>query len=529
MTRVLVIGGYGTFGRRLVRLLSDMDGLRVLVGGRNPDKAAAIIGTLNGSAVMASQRVDRSKPLAAQVSSPVDIVVDAVGPFQAYGATRDLVFDYCVQVGATYIDLSDDPAFCAHMMDRAVGAPMTVATGWSTFSAVTGAVVHALGGGASRAGIVPNPHQPMGRAVIDSVLSYAGRPIPNGQGLTRTLHRTVAPPGARPLRTLLFSNVATPDAVLIHPDATGWVAPQPEWLHRILVGLARLVKWKLFPPLTLFGKPIHAVQSRIHEGEARGGLFVEAKDRSFHLIGEGDTGPDVPVIPAAALIAVIHDGETFAPGLLRPGHDFPLDRLTPWFDRIGLDYGMRGKDLRDARGSLYARILGKAMADLPEPVCDLHAGGGFIGRAKVQRGRNLFGRLAADLLGLPKAGDHDLRVSITTDDLGRERWSRRYSGREMLSLQERGRGRAKGMMVERFGPIAVQVGLQINGDRLGYRPRGWSVFGVPLPRRFVPSGETYETADAAGRFRFHVDIVAPGLGRLVHYEGWLIRACQDEA
>lgn len=522
MTTVLVIGGYGTFGHRLVSLLSEQDGLTVLVAGRRISKARASIQDLDGPAILVPWAVDRSQPISPQINRNIDIVVDAVGPFQAYNQTRDSVFDYCVNNDASYIDLSDDPAFCAHIMACAKNAAITVATGWSTFSAVTGAVVHALGGGIPTSGLVPSPRLPMGRSVIDSVLSYAGQPISDGFGLTQTRRRTVAPPGIVPMRSLLFSNIVTPDTVLIHKDAKGYIAPQPEILHRGLILMARLVKWRCLPRLRLFAGLIHRAQSLIRIGEARGGLIVEANGSRFDLIGDSNTGPFVPAVPAAALIAALHRGERFAPGLLRPGADFPLSRLTPWFDKIGIHYGVRTQttESRDAR-TLYARTLGPAVADLPKPIQSLHAGGTFIGQAQVTRGRNPLARLVCTLFGLPKSGAHDLRVCITTDEMGREHWSRTYSDRTMVSAQYAGTGRAEGLVIERFGPVAVQLALVRDKGILRYRTRGWSIFGIPLPRVLAPGGDVYESIDAQGRFKFHVDLIAPGLDRLVHYEGWL--------
>ena len=518
MTRVLVIGGYGTFGIRLVRLLSDVEGLTVFVGGRSAERARAAIADIDGPAALVPTELDRNDPATFPVA---DIVVDVAGPFQAYADAPLAVLEHCASVGAAYIDLSDDPEFCQLINDHS-DRPVTVATGWSTYSAVTGAAVHALGGGPSRAGIVPSPKLPMGRAVIESVLSYAGRDIGGGYGLTRTLRRTVHPPGARPMRSLLFSNVATPDRVLLHPDSEGFVAPQPEVLHRLLIFLSRLAKWRLLPPLRMFAGLIHRVQAVVRVGEPRGGLFVEASGKRFDLIGDGDTGPYVPVSPAAALITAIHAGERFPPGLLWPGGDFPLSRLTPIWDRLGIDHGVR-----DDTGPLYHRTLGGAMERLPAAIGDLHRGGVFEGPATVERGRNPLGRMVANLLGLPKAGQHGVRVSITTDGRGCERWSRTYGTREMFSTQEAGRGRRAGLIIERFGLFAVHLSVRVEGDRLRYQSEGWSFLNIPLPRRLAPGGDVYELVDEEGRFHFHVDMHAPGFGRLVRYQGWLARVEQE--
>ena len=106
MTRVLVIGGYGTFGIRLVRLLSDVEGLTVFVGGRSADRARAAIADIDGPAALVPTELDRNDPATFPVA---DIVVDVAGPFQAYADAPLAVLEHCASVGATYIDLSDDP------------------------------------------------------------------------------------------------------------------------------------------------------------------------------------------------------------------------------------------------------------------------------------------------------------------------------------------------------------------------------------------------------------------------------------
>lgn len=139
----------------------------------------------------------------------------------------------------------------------------------------------------------------------------------------------------------------------------------------------------------------------------------------------------------------------------------------------------------------------------------------------MERGRHPFGRIAAGALGLPTAGEHGLRLSIAADGRGRERWSRTFGGREMSSTQERGTGRAAGLVTERIGPVALHLALSRDGDRLRYRSAGWSVFGIPLPGALAPRGDVHEFVDGRGRFGFHVDLRVPGLGRLVRYRGWL--------
>lgn len=182
---------------------------------------------------------------------------------------------------------------------------------------------------------------------------------------------------------------------------------------------------------------------------------------------------------------------------------------------------MRTSDV-GGTGTLYPTLMGEAFAALPPAVQTLHRGGEFTGQASVTRGRNPLSRIIATLFGFPKTGDHTLTVSITTDDGGCEQWSRAYSGQTMFSRQYAGTGRAAGRLIEQFGSIAVGLALVQNGDSLRYITQSWSFLGVPLPRGLAPGGEVHETVDAHARFAFHVTLIVPIIGRLVHYEGWLV-------
>lgn len=91
----------------------------------------------------------------------------------------------------------------------------------------------------------------------------------------------------------------------------------------------------------------------------------------------------------------------------------------------------------------------------------------------------------------------------------------------MFSTQEAGRGQDEFQILERFGPVAVRLQVTLTDQRrLVLTPTAFRVFGVPLPKFMFPRGLTYEH-QTDGRFNFHVDIIAPIIGRLVKYEGHL--------
>src|SRR5262249_24903841 len=152
----------------------------------------------------------------------------------------------------------------------------------------------------------------------------AGRPVPATRDgcrfeafpLTETRRFTIAPPGQLPLRNLLFSLIDVTDLRVLpqlFPDLkTVWMgaAPLPEYLHRLLIGMAWLVRWRILPSLGPFARLFHAAINILAHGDHRGGMFVTVSgttaggeiERSWHLIAEGDEGPYIPAMACEAII-----------------------------------------------------------------------------------------------------------------------------------------------------------------------------------------------------------------------------------
>ena len=81
--RVLIVGGYGTFGGRLARLRAD-ERMTLVIAGRSQQQAAAFCAMLPpAGATLIPAAFDREGDVEAQLAALVpDIVVDASGPFQ---------------------------------------------------------------------------------------------------------------------------------------------------------------------------------------------------------------------------------------------------------------------------------------------------------------------------------------------------------------------------------------------------------------------------------------------------------------
>jgi hypothetical protein len=76
------------------------------------------------------------------------------------------------------------------------------------------------------------------------------------------------------------------------------------------------------------------------------------------------------------------------------------------------------------------------------------------------------------------------------------------------------------LLMERSGPVCFACALVLDGPRLRYEfHRAWFA-GIPIPRRLSPGVESYVDAGDAG-WRVVVRILAPVLGEIVRYEGWV--------
>ncbi|MEQ8950896.1 MAG: saccharopine dehydrogenase NADP-binding domain-containing protein, partial [Parvibaculum sp.] len=99
--KVLVVGGYGTFGGRLVKLLLDEPRLTLVVAGRSQESASRFCREVGRAAAqLVPARFDREGDLDAQLARIVpDIVVDATGPYQAYGDAPYRLVEAAIRYG----------------------------------------------------------------------------------------------------------------------------------------------------------------------------------------------------------------------------------------------------------------------------------------------------------------------------------------------------------------------------------------------------------------------------------------------
>lgn len=548
--KILIIGGYGVFGGRLARLLSDEPRLTLFIAGRNLGKAEQFCAGLDGSASLVPVALDRSNPSEPLAKLKPDIVVDATGPFQDYGDDGYALIEAAIAHKIHYMDFADGADFVfgvSQFDDAAKDAGIFILSGVSSFPVLTAAVLREFAKTMTiesvTGGIAPSPYAGIGLNVMRAVVGYAGAPVQlqrggkpsSGVGLAESMRYVIAAPGKVPLNSIHFSLVDVPDLQVLPPEHRTmtdiWIGagPVPEILHRMLNILAKLRHRLKLPSWLPFSGLFYWVLNRMKFGEHRGGMFVAATGKcggkpasqSWHLLAEGDDGPFIPSMAIEGIVRKALDGDMPAFGARPATHALELSDYDQLFAERTIYTGIRD-DL--AQAPLYRQVLGASYDDMPPRVQELHKSSetrSWTGMAKVARGKGPFAAIVARIFRFPKSADDlPVRVDFTPSGKG-ELWERSFGDHRFSSLQFAGSGRNEHLIVEQFGFVKISLALAVEGDRLYLIPRRWTLLGVPLPKLLLPKGNTFET-ERDGKFVFDVELALPVFGLIVSYKGSLL-------
>jgi hypothetical protein len=338
--RVLVIGGYGFFGRRLVERLSRQPGLHVVVAGRSSEQAAALVDELRPRAKSGLGGVGFDA-MSDELPSWLDglrvrAVVNASGPFQGQDYRVALA---CTAAGVHYIDLADGREFVAGIAALDVAATavgVCALSGASTLPALSGAAADALTHGWQRVdaidmGINPGNRTERGLSTMRAVLSYCGRPIPHADGKSLTgwlrlrMRRYPAPVGWRPL-----SPVDVPDLALLpgrypgRPRVRLSAGAELLVMHLGANAMALVSRLGLVRDWSIHAEWLKRWSDRLLRfGTDAGAMHVAARgldadgrpvQRTWTLVATHGDGPWVPVLAAAALVRRLAAGRGPAAG-----------------------------------------------------------------------------------------------------------------------------------------------------------------------------------------------------------------------
>jgi saccharopine dehydrogenase-like NADP-dependent oxidoreductase len=339
--RIVVLGGCGNFGGRICRALATEKEIWLGVAGRDAARGAGFIRDLGAPAAVCepiSIDHDARDFSSALAGLRPDLVIHTSGPFQGQSYH---VAETAIAAGAHYIDLADGRAFVAGIgaLDGAARSRgVLVTSGASTLPAVSSAVIDRLAGDFARIerveiGIAPGQAVSRGKATLESILSYCGRPFAEWsdgrwkkvfgwQGLRRIHYPDLGWRWAArcdvpelelfPARYRVLESVRF-DASLELVSA-----------HLGLWTLAWLTRMKLVREPATMAKAVLRMARRLDRlGSDVGGMRVIAAGRrtdglagqsAWHLTARKGDGPHIPCIPAIVIARKLARGEWFEPG-----------------------------------------------------------------------------------------------------------------------------------------------------------------------------------------------------------------------
>jgi hypothetical protein len=353
--RVVVLGGAGNFGTRIVRSLQDDADIEVIAAGR---RALLVTGAESVRVVSLDvMTVDFPAQLAALAPG---LVIHCVGPFQQQGYA---VAEATLAAGAHYLDLADGREFVAGfapaLQAKAVAARRVAITGASTLPALSSAVVESLRAGLQSVecidiAIAPAQRAPRGDATLAAVFSYLGRPIRVWRaGQWRRSW------GWMDLRCIRFAFGPRWSAACDVPDLAVLPERYPEvqsvrfhaalefgMQHFVLWALAGLRRIGVALPVERWAGPLNRCAAWFDPlGGEWGGMQVSVVGmiatgvrvrRTWQLTAPALHGPEIPTLSAILLARRLARGESFKPGAYSCLGFLTLREFEPEFARWGI-------------------------------------------------------------------------------------------------------------------------------------------------------------------------------------------------
>ncbi|CTQ52970.1 Saccharopine dehydrogenase [Roseibium album] len=545
--RVVILGGYGVFGGKLASLLLRNPRYEVIVAGRDLKKAQAFCKQHGGTPVVLDRNTAEFSERLAMIEPFV--TVDAAGPFQDYCGNTYGVVKAALNTGSHYLDLSDDARFTREISSldfEAHAAGLVVLSGVSSVPALSSAAVEDLKTSFSRLDVIesvilPGNRAPRGLSVIRAILAQVGKPISVTRagkpdkvvGWSGLKRQTIDHAGQEGLKPRWSCFIGAPDLTLFpkHYGAKTVLfraGLELSFLHLGLWLLGCFVRLKLIRSLEPAARPMKIVADWLENfGSDRGGMEVSLAGldndgapvkRAWTLIAEAGDGPYIPAVAAAVLC------ERLAEQAVRPGARPCLGEFsTGEFDRATAHLSVATFKSKENAPTLFQQALGSDFKGLPEAVRSLHTvfdRHSWSGLAKVTRGRSKIGNLICRIVGLPPPAE-SCPVSVIIERKGKsEVWSRQFGAHKMRSKLSLAGKYGSGIICEQFGLLGFHIHLHPVKGRLNYPVKRGTFLGLPLPKWTLPVSETTEF-ELGGKFHFDVKISQPGLGLLVHYQGWL--------
>lgn len=331
MSTVLVLGGYGNFGRRVVQALASEGEHDVLVCGRDLQKASALAREVGGVAKPVAFDCHRGDLAAQLQTAGASIVVHTAGPFQDQDYT---VARACIDAGCHYVDLADARSFVngiGSLNRRAQSKGVLIVSGASSVPALSSAIIDKLRVSFSRIDTIEcaitSGARPPGEATLRGTLAYAGQPLSvwiddrwkTSYGWQGVRSRRYPYLGTRWVAHCdvpdldLFPKRYSARTVHFHAGTASKFQMAAIWLA------AYLIRFRLLRSLDSLVPRMHRIASKLAQrGSKSSAMHVTVKGldhgnsplvRTWYLLAQQDHGPFIPTFPSIALTRKLLRGD----------------------------------------------------------------------------------------------------------------------------------------------------------------------------------------------------------------------------
>jgi len=339
MAEILILGGYGNFGKRISAALARHN-VSIVIAGRDAARGTVLAAQLRAefpNALVKSTTLDAERDLASYLeTAKPTVVINTCGPFQ----NKDyIVANICIHHKVHYIDLADGRNFVGGIFSlnhKAKEAGVCVISGASTVPGLSSAVLEHYKNEFSQIdelvfGISPGQKAERGLATTAGILSYLGKRLKPIQGDPKArygwqdIYRQTYPGiGKR-----WMANCDIPDLDLFPPlykiqKIRFSAGMENTFLHLSIWGLSWLVRLGVPLNLANHARPLLKMSHWFDRlGSDAGGMHVIIRGKTydsktytrrwFIVAREGD-GPQIPCVPAILLAKKLVEGAPFSPG-----------------------------------------------------------------------------------------------------------------------------------------------------------------------------------------------------------------------
>ena len=331
--RVLILGGYGTFGSRIAQLLSNEPNVQLIIAGRDKFKAELLASKLPGFAEGLRLERDAVNLGALLKSLHLDLLIHCAGPFQQqdYRVARA-----CIESRTPYIDIADARRFVCdfqRLSSAAEQAQIPMISGASSLPALSSAVLRELTTEVPQIdsvdiAIAPAHRIERGLATVRAGFESLGTGFPvlrDGQW-----HETFAGHHLRrvklghPVGERWLCDFDVPDLELWPrhlpelKNASFGTGVQPRPLQLGLALCAHLSRLNLPATTPWISRLGHKFAAHWPGGSPHGGMQIQIEGKDKHgrhccyqwqILGLSGDGPWIPAAPAAAMARKIVRGQ----------------------------------------------------------------------------------------------------------------------------------------------------------------------------------------------------------------------------